>query len=328
VQPNKTVAKKTLARIEEAIAMGTWRELKEELALQPEKREPQHTVASISEPYLEHCKVTDERPDFKDQALSSIKRILGKVELAALTAKNLDHFVQVRSKCDKVKPATINRGLAVLSDMFSFALKRGHVERNPLRGYERLREQERALRIMELGEYRSLVDSVAAQDLVVGAMTAIVGETGIRKSEALRLERGHISQDQRRLTIAKSKSGKIRYVPLTDYALEWLARVPHVINCPYVFVRLNTGRPWKDPRGPFEKGRDDCGLDWVRGFHDLRHFRATQWLLNGMDVRTVQELLGHSDITTTMRYVHYIQSHAQEAVQEAHEREVRRITGR
>jgi site-specific recombinase XerD len=50
--------------------------------------------------------------------------------------------------------------------------------------------------------------------------------------------------------------------------------------------------------------------------------------MNGIDVRTVQELLGHADINTTMRYIHYIQSHAQKAVNKAHKKELRRIAGR
>jgi integrase len=328
VQPNKTVAKKTLARLEESVAMGTWRQLKAELLHEPNKRESQYTIASLAKIYLEHCKATDGRPDFKEQALSAIIRLVGNVKLEAFSVKHLDRFVETRVKSDRVRPATVNRGLSVLSSMFSFARKRGYLEANPVQGYERMQEQERALRIIEVSQYRSLVDAVAQHDLAVGAMTAVVGETGIRKSEALRLEWPHINKSQCQLTVVKSKSGRIRYVPLTAYALEWLSRLPQVINCPHVFVRFTSGRVWKDPRGPFERGRDDCGLGWVRGFHDLRHFRATQWLLNGMDIRTVQELLGHSDISTTMRYVHYIQEHAQEAVQEAHEREVRKITGR
>ena len=67
-----------------------------------------------------------------------------------------------------------------------------------------------------------------------------------------------------------------RQIPLSDYALAWLGRLVRVIDNPYVFVRVETGRQWRDPYGPFQKGCATAGLDWVRGFHDLRHFRAPQ----------------------------------------------------
>jgi site-specific recombinase XerD len=54
----------------------------------------------------------------------------------------------------------------------------------------------------------------------------------------------------------------------------------------------------------------------------LRHYRGTQWLKNGVNIRTVQELLGHSDISTAMRYVHYLQQHAEESLREAERREL------
>ena len=58
-------------------------------------------------------------------------------------------------------------------------------------------------------------------------------------------------------------------------------------------------------RKGFERGRKRAGLNWV-GFHDLRRFRATQWNRLGVDLKTIQELLGHADIRTTMRYVGFV----------------------
>ena len=56
-------------------------------------------------------------------------------------------------------------------------------------------------------------------------------------------------------------------------------------------------------------GKRKANLPWV-GFHDLRRYRATQWVRQGVDLRTVQELLGHADIVTTMRYAHFAPDHA------------------
>ena len=158
----------------------------------------------------------------------------------------------------------------------------------------------------------------------MGAYTVILGETGMRKSEGLRLQWDHIRKSgpqESVVVIGKAKSGKVRSVTLSDLALEWLQKLIRFIDIPDVFVDPGRHKPWKAPRGPFKRARAKVGLDWV-GFHGLRHFRATQWLMNGVDVNTVKELLGHSDIHTTMRYVHYVQSHASKSVVLAQKKEV------
>jgi hypothetical protein len=76
----------------------------------------------------------------------------------------------------------------------------------------------------------------------------------------------------------------------------------------------------------FIQARRKAGLDWVT-IHDLRHFRATQWIMRGVDLRTVQELLGHITITTTMRYAHFAPNHAARQIIETQQLEARELTG-
>ena len=133
-------------------------------------------------------------------------------------------------------------------------------------------------------------------------LVAVLGETGLRKSESLGLKWTAIDPARRKLTVEESQSGRPRYIPLSEFAIHWLGRLVRVIGEPHIFVRLSTGRRWRDPRGPLKKGCEEAGLAWVKGFHDLHHFRATQWLKSGVDIHTVQELLGHANISTTMRY--------------------------
>jgi len=323
--PNRTIAKQMETRIDYAVATGTWRELKEELVKGREvnRRDSNPTIREFQAEYLARCNLRNRRPDFKEQALVSIVRILGDVRLKDLKRRDADHFLERRLD-EGMANATVNRGLAVLRHMFSVAVEREYVESNPLSKYKMLSEVQEALRIMVYDEYRQLIQAVAEEDLVIGAYTVILGETGMRKSEGLRLQWDHIHKagpDRYKVMIGKTKSGKVRSVPLSKLALEWLNNLVRFIDVPYVFVNPALKKPWKDPRGPFCKGREKVGLNWV-GFHDLRHFRATQWLMNGVDPRTVQENLGHADIQTTMRYVHFIETHATKSVVEAQNREV------
>lgn len=103
--------------------------------------------------------------------------------------------------------------------------------------------------------------------------------------------------------LERTKSGKVRSVPLSDLALEALKLFSK--SRPYVVQKLPGVSRWKDPRGAFQGVARAAGLRWL-GFHDLRHFRATQWLASGVDLRTVQELLGHANISTTQRYLHFL----------------------
>jgi integrase len=169
---------------------------------------------------------------------------------------------------------------------------------------------------MTLEEGRRLVRNVMDDNLVIGCYVGLLGETGLRKTEGLKLKWDYVDIDRRVLTVEASKSGRTRRVPLSDYALHLLSKLERVAGCAYVFVWPDTKQRVQDPRHWFFQGRKKAKLDWV-GFHDLRHFRATQWIMRGVDIRTVQGLLGHSNIQTTERYVKFVDSHASKVVIEA-----------
>ncbi len=158
----------------------------------------------------------------------------------------------------------------------------------------------------------------------IAALMAVLGETAVRKGEALALKWDHLDLRNRLLTVEFSKSRKVRHIPLSDFAVEWLLRAVRYLNCPYVFVNSRTGRRWVNPEKVLVRGRRRAGLNWV-GFHDQSRFRAKQWVLRGVDLRTVKELLGHADIKTTMRYAHFAPTHAVRSIHKAHSEEQREL---
>jgi len=193
---------------------------------------------------------------------------------------------------------------AVLKNMFTFALEREFIDVHPLGRFRLLDEERSVIRVPSLEEERHLIESVADVDQTVGCYVALLGETGLRKQEGLTLEWKQIDLHQKMVWVEKTKGKKPRYVPLSDYAMDWLRRLVRIVGCPFVFVNLATKDRPIDPRTAFDRGKRTVGLDWVT-FHTLRHFRATQWVRSGIDLRTVKELLGHSTIQTTMRYAHF-----------------------
>ena len=295
--------------------MGTWRVLKEELQHETDN---DATIQSFSDVYLnEYCRVRNRRPDFKEETLKPIVRILGNVKVTEVRRKHAHFFASERAK-DGVMPGTINRGLAVLKNLMTFALEKELIEAHPLLKFRLIPEEECALQVLTLEEERALV--ACMPDLVSQAFVAILGETGLRMSEGFTLRWELVDVKDRLLTVEKTKGGKARTIPLSDYALAWLTALTRLPQSPYVFNCPSTKTRYHDLRYPLEKGRELANLSWV-GFHDLRHFRATQWVKAGVDLRTVQVLMGHQSIQTTMRYAHFAPTHATRAIIEAQRRE-------
>lgn len=330
--PNKTVANNLMARINGAIAIGTWAELRRVLTERPAPEKPKEnfTVKEFADVYLaEYCQTRNSRPDFKRETLKAITRILGSVRLSEFNRSHAHLFEATRSsefsingRKGRISPSTVNRGLAVLSSMLTHAVRTGRLSAQPMALYGRLKEKQKTRRYLTLQEERRLVGAVYDHDSVVGAYVGILGETGLRMEEGLRLKWDHVDIGNRNLTVAASKTDKIRHVPLSDYALEILRGLQRFIGQPEVFIRMSTKRPLRAPRKEFEAGRKAAGLLWVRGLHDLRHFRASQWVRSGIDLVTVQGLLGHESIETTMIYAHFNQEHASSKVIEAQRREM------
>ena len=133
--------------------------------------------------------------------------------------------------------------------------------------YGRLRENEKALRVMTLTEERRLVQRVMEENLVIGCYVGLLGETGLRKTEGLRLKWDYVDAQRRTLTVEASKNGKSRHVPLSDYALELLGKLHRFDECPFVFAWPDTKQAVRDPRHSFFEGRAKAKLAWV-GFHD------------------------------------------------------------
>lgn len=314
---NKTVGKKLLSRVNEAISMGTWRELRKELAHGVEKG---ITVQKFWDRFRdEHCK--PRMASWKRYQLSfqSLNAHLGSIELPQFGRQDLHGYVKARK--GKVSDSTINRDIAAIKKMFSFAFEVGAVPFNPLVRFPLIPVQETAISVPDCQEFERLVNAMPSPEMQ--ALVAVIGETGMRKAEALNLRRSHVDLQRGRIIVEITKGKRVRYVPLSEFAIEKLASLPIFLKNPYVFARQSgprKGRKIENPDKQFREGRRAARLQWVT-FHNLRHYRATTWIQNGADVRAVQEKLGHRDIKTTMRYAHYVETHGDRIIREAQERE-------
>ena len=156
--------------------------------------------------------------------------------------------------------------------------------------------------------------------------------TGLRVSELTKLNRDQINLETQEFSV-KGKGNKIRLVFISDIASEWLKRYMAVRKDDYrpLFIRysrdrseLRQGEKMRlTPRSVeriVKKYSKKAGLPFDAHPHTLRHSFATDLLIQGADLRSVQEMLGHESIRTTQVYTHVTNKHLKEVYTKYHSR--------
>ena len=139
--------------------------------------------------------------------------------------------------------------------------------------------------------------------------------TGLRRGEVLQLKWADIDLLQGKLVVRgdNAKSGKRRYVPLNDEALKTLQRWKiGTESTEWVFAGRDGGR-MMGIKTSWKGVLLSAAITDFR-WHDLRHHFASRLVMKGVDLNTVRELLGHSDLTMTLRYAHLSPEHKADAV--------------
>lgn len=182
-------------------------------------------------------------------------------------------------------------------------------------------------------EVERLIAAVKTQD-VTGVRDRAIIEllfcSGLRVSELVNLNRDHINLNRGEFTV-RGKGQKDRPVFISPEASEWLAEYLKTRNDSYspLFIRY-TGSPSADARGDdmrltprtiqriVSKYARAAGITKHVSPHSLRHSFATDLLMNGADLRSVQSMLGHSNIATTQVYTHVTDPHLKEVHRKFH----------
>ncbi len=216
----------------------------------------------------------------------------------------------------KLARATIARRLSAVRTLIRFSLGPGAVPDVPF-------AERRGRRLPEAPKVEE-VESILADALGEGdalgirnrALLEIVYSAGLRSSEAVGLDLGDVDFEQEHVHVRNGKGAKDRIVPLGEDAAHWIARY------------LRESRP-ELARGAIDalflstRGRrlDTSTLRRLTPHpHRLRHAFATHLLEGGADLRTIQELLGHSSLSTTQIYSHVSAKRLRRVYDSAHPR--------
>ena len=206
----------------------------------------------------------------------------------------------------RTAPGAANAGLNLLGNILNHARALGHVEanpvsrlrRNPARKLTRFLSREEIARLHRVLDRRANGSASEAQQADIVRLLLL---TGCRKNEIMRLRREEVKED--RIELGDSKTGP-RTVLLNAPAREILRRRMAQGNGPWVFPSVrDPARPQGDSLDLWYRVRDEAGIGDVR-LHDLRHTVASQAALTGIPLPVIARLLGHSDVSMTMRYAH------------------------
>jgi integrase len=126
---------------------------------------------------------------------------------------------------------------------------------------------------------------------------------GLRTNEIFNLKWKEVDIEQRRLKMIVKKSQRALSIPLNDAAFAVVESRLAIQHGPYVFYSPMTGDRFRDVKGALVAAVKRAGLDKVT-WHMFRHTFASRLTRGGVDIVTVKDLLGHSNISTTLRYAH------------------------
>ncbi len=225
----------------------------------------------------------------------------------------------------KLAKSSIARKLATVRSCFRYLARLGVVEFNPARQVKSPRLPKRLPSFLPKDESKELLDAEAEQSeagLRDHALLELLYATGLRVAECCSLDLDDV--DRRRGAVrVMGKGGKERVVPAGDAALgalaAWLSMRGEERGA--LFTNSRGGRLGTRSVHRIVKRRARAaGIDRRVTPHTLRHTFATHMLGEGADLRLIQEILGHSRLTTTQRYTHVSPEHLMKVYDSAHPR--------
>jgi integrase/recombinase XerD len=236
----------------------------------------------------------------------------------ALDRTSLEEFVR-RQMTRGLSPRSVARAVAAVRGFYRFLVVERHLDRNPADDLRPPRAWPALPKFLSLEEVDRLIaqpDVTTVRGLRDRAMIELLYATGLRVSELVGVRAADLHLDEEYLTCI-GKGSKERIVPIGEQASEWITRYQTTARreltkgraAPRLFLNARGGALsrvgfWKILK---QHGRA-AGLPRTLSPHVLRHSFATHLLERGADLRAIQLMLGHADLSTTQIYTHVLES--------------------
>jgi integrase/recombinase XerD len=253
--------------------------------------------------------------------------------VSELTRADLRKWIASLSR-DGLAPTSVARAVSAARGFFKFLMLDGHITHHPAEDLDtpqRFNYLPKFLTEDEINSLLSAPDISTEEGIRDRAILEVMYATGLRVSELVGLKQTDVDLSAG-LIVCHGKGSKERRVPLGKSAIHWLQQYAAVKagygkqSSAYVF--LYRGKPFTRQLAwlMIKSRAEQVGIKNVSP-HTLRHSFATHLLQHGADSRSVQALLGHSDISTTQIYTHVTDGHLRSAYNRHHPRARTRVNG-
>jgi len=301
---SKTVAKEIMAKKKAEAVAGRY-------ALPSKKPSP--LFEAMAEECLQYYQANRRPRSFQrhQMAFQALRPFFGGHRLTDISPFLIEKYKRSRKEQGRSE-VTINRELAFLKNLFTMAMKWGKASENPVSQVRFFREDNGRTRFLTEEEETRLLAccNPYLRPLVITAL-----HTGFRKSELLTLRWEHVDFRHHLITVeaAYAKNGETRGIPMTATLLETLQTLQDKAEPSTAVFRTHEGTAYRHIAKVFGTACRRAGLTDVT-FHDLRHTFASRLVMAGVDLPTVQALMGHKTIAMTMRYTHLAPGHKRTAI--------------
>lgn len=276
-------------------------------------------IVELYIPWLEIHRKSVRQTQIMLKSFSSLYQVIAE----ELSPTNITGWTQ---KHMHLSPRTLNRRVALIKGMLSWATRQGHIKKNSLQGkIEPVKEPDLGrVRFLAPDERERLLAALEERDreendyLKTAVLVAL--NTGIRKGTLLRLRWEYVEWKGRTMTLPAQimKGGKTKKVPLNVVAIDalsaWQERSAPQDPSSYIFPGDtpdghlgDTKKPW---RGLLKRAK-------IKNFrwHDMRHDFGSQLAMQGVDILTIKELMCHENLRMTLIYAHLAPQHVASAVE-------------
>ena len=248
------------------------------------------------------------------------------IEIVDAAQSNIDGYLKHLAEMNKSN-ATQSRALASLKNFYKYVVDSGFRDESPVVDIHLEREEKKLPQILTDREVDALLAQPSDADpkgIRDRAMLQVMYATGMRVSELVSLDLEDVNFSLRLISVGDRK---VRRIPLYPEALEALqnyvsnARGEMLANPEEKALFVNVGGARMSRQGFWKLLKHYQGMAHIDKEitpHTLRHSFAVHLLENGADLGSVQELMGHSDISSTQMYTHMVDQHLKEVYERCH----------